>query len=142
MAGESAGAISVLAHLRGTKPLAKCALLMSPGTIYPRTFSKTQVTFDTICDKLGLTGRSDKGKLAALRQFPYEELHKLGADRLEIMLCEDPIFFKAWGAERFQELSIFPSWISRVVVGQTREELAVLGHYLALLPPKQLLDAW
>lgn len=142
MAGESAGAISVLAHIRGTEPVAKNALLMSPATIYPRTFLETQITFDTICDKLGLAKEFDGNKIAALRWLPCEKLHELGADRLEIILCEDPNFFADFSGERFEEPSTFPSWLSRIVVGNTQEELGILGHYWALLSPKQLLDAW
>lgn len=115
---------------------------MSPGTIYPRTFSETQVTFDKICDKLGLAGQTDKEKIAALRQLSCDQLHKLGADRLNIILCEDPNFFQEGLGERYEEVSRFPPWMSRIMVGQTREELGIMGHYLSFLTPNQLLDAW
>ncbi len=144
IAGESAGAISVLAHLRGRVPAATSALLMSPGTVSPKTFAETQVTFDSACDKLGLNaaGTTTDEKLAALRQLPCEKLYELGANRLDIILCEDPLFFEDWSGERFGAVTTFPAWIQRVMVGKLSEETAALAHHWAQIPPAELVRFW
>ena len=144
LAGESAGAISVLAHLRGQVPAATSALLMSPGTVWPKTYAETQITFDKACDKLGLggAGTTTHEKLAALRRLSCEKLYELGADRLDIILCEDPLFFEDWSGQRFEEIATFPSWIQRVMVGKLSQETATLAHHWAQIPPPVLLKFW
>ena len=144
MAGESAGAISVLAHLRGKVPVARSALLMSPGTVWPKPFAETQTTFDKACEALDTagTGSATGEKLELLRSLPCEKLHEFGGNRLETILCEDPVFFDDWSGQRFEEISVFPRWIRRVMVGELSEEMAVMAHYWGMLSPTDLLDTW
>ncbi|PQK17296.1 hypothetical protein BB8028_0007g04910 [Beauveria bassiana] len=142
IAGESSGAISVLAHLRSHEPVARNALLMSPATVAPCPVEETQVTFDKACETLGISNESVSHKLETLRQLPFERLDELGENRLEFMLSEDAIFFDNWPAGKFVEVSSFPNWANRVVVGQTAEELALMGSVWKSLPPISLLKAW
>ncbi|KAK8141553.1 hypothetical protein G3M48_010322 [Beauveria asiatica] len=142
IAGESSGAISVLAHLRSHEPVARNALLMSPATVAPCPVAETQVTFDKACETLGISNESVSHKLETLRQLPFERLDELGENRLEFTLSEDPIFFDNWPSGKFVEMSSFPDWANRVVVGQLAEELAVLGGVWKSLPPSSLLKAW
>ncbi|KAG8423060.1 hypothetical protein J3459_009776 [Metarhizium acridum] len=131
LAGESARAISVLAHLGGKVPVATSALLMSPATIGSKPFAESQRTFDKVCGTLGVAGQemSASEKLAALRRLSCEQSHELGANRLESILCDDPVFFQEWSGQRFEEVPTFPPWIMRVVVGELREEMGVMGHH-------------
>ncbi|EGX89838.1 carboxylesterase [Cordyceps militaris CM01] len=142
VAGESAGAISVLAHLRSHDPVARNAMLLSPATVAPRPFASTQVTFDKACETLGIAHESVSNKLKTLRQLPFEQLDKLGENRLENTLSTDPIFFDNWPSGEFDEVSVFPDWANRVVVGQLSEELALMGSAWKDLPPNSLLKAW
>ena len=144
LAGESAGAISVLAHLRGRVPAANSALLMSPATISPKTFAETQSTFDAACGKLdlGTAETTTSDKIAALRRLPCERLYELGANRLDIILCEDPVFFEDWTGQRFEEIATFPSWMKRVMVGKLSEETAALAPHWSQIPPADLLRFW
>lgn len=77
-----------------------------------------------------------------LRSLPCEKLHELGANRVEIILCEDPIFFDDWSGQRFEEIPAFPPWIRRVMVGELSEETAAMAHYWEKLSPTDLLGTW
>lgn len=142
MAGESAGAISVLAHLRGNVPVARNALVMSPGSIGPVSFQAAGATFDKACATLGLGAAAPAEQLATLRRLPYEQLYALGAGRLETLLSEDPAFFADWTGQRFEEVKAFPAWIDQVVIGKMAEETAYMEGYWASLPPAEVIASW
>ncbi len=143
MAGESAGAISVLAHLRGNVPVARNALIMSSGTVGPVPFAAARAGFDQACAALGLAHTAPAAaKLAALRRLPFEQLYALAAGRLDTMLCEDPLFFADWAGQRFEALPALPAWIDRVVVGQLCEETSTRYYDWSLRPAPELLADW
>ncbi len=141
VAGESAGACSIIAHLRGQVPLFQDAFIMSPAMVIPVPLHETQVTYDHVVATVGLSNAPAGQQLSALRSMSPMELQSLVADRKPI-LSEDSEFFSDWTGQRWEEISTFPSWVHRVVVGQTMDESILFAQQWATMAASELYDEW
>jgi len=77
--GESAGSISVNAHIAAGLPLFQQAILQSGvigTTLGPKPIDreKSQRDFDLLCKRFGLDDKDDQGKVDGLRAVPTDDL--------------------------------------------------------------------
>lgn len=142
-AGESAGAVSILCHLRGQVPgLFQNAFIMSAANISPDTLATRQRHYDHLVSSVGLKDAPPSLHLSALRNMsPFEMLDKLGVTEHSFML-QDEEFFSDYSGQQFDQFTTFPSWIQRVVVGQTKQETAVFAPKWYTMSADQLRSQW
>lgn len=141
VAGESAGACCILAHLRGQVPVFQNAFLMSPAFVTLGNESDVQVTFDRLAGEHGLSDAPVGQKLSALRNTDPLILQNLAADRMT-PLCEDSEFFYDWTGQQFEDILVIPSWVKKVVVGQTKEETILFAQRWASMSAEDMYTEW
>ncbi|PMD32301.1 alpha/beta-hydrolase [Hyaloscypha variabilis F] len=96
IAGESAGAVSVLYHLKGGLPLFQQALLQSPPAPRLWTPEEAQSRFDKLVESAGISyDASGADKLAALRSLTTEQLVDI-FDKSFSFPVEDPHWFPGY----------------------------------------------
>ncbi|GLA67599.1 hypothetical protein AtubIFM54640_011267 [Aspergillus tubingensis] len=128
IAGESAGAWSVLAHLRSDQALCQRGIMQSaPSWCLLRT-EEAQDQFDSMIKRTGLPlTASGTEKLAALRSVPVEDLIAWNGG------LTSPIWDPKWFVgHTAQEAPLdcsepFPNWVKGIVAGTMRDELAIFG---------------
>ncbi|OQV06642.1 hypothetical protein CLAIMM_11184 [Cladophialophora immunda] len=98
LAGESAGAWCVLAHLRSNVPLATRAGVSATA--------------------------SGAEKLTALRGLPVEELDRLLAGQMATPLWDESWFIYHEGRQPVAGPAPFAPWVSGIVAGHTKDEVA------------------
>lgn len=125
-AGESAGACSILTHLRSNFPAFQRAFIMSAASLKPVPFSVAQDRFDGLVSKMGIAPTAPAGdKLAALRSLTCEELNRLNGPGVSPP-THDPEFSPELEEGLFLENNTpFPSWLKGIVIGSTSEEAAL-----------------
>jgi carboxylesterase type B len=143
LAGESAGAASVLCHLTGGLPLFQQALLQSPPAPRLRTPQEAQTDFDDLVEHAGIPSHaSGTEKLAALRDLTSEQLVEIFDGRLSFPI-EDSHWFLGYDRNN-QDQSTFwgdiPTWCSRIVFGNTRDEAALLLALSTDLPTREVVE--
>lgn len=130
LAGESAGAWSVIAHLRARHALFQRAMIMSAPAMAPRSSGAAQADFDNLVSAIG-------GDVAA---SPTEALSRLRHLSPERLLERSPagLLLPTWDAEwdlpensslRLDELGEFPGWCKGLIVGATKDESALFGVF-------------
>lgn len=129
VAGESAGAASVLCHLKGALPLFQQAFLQSPPAPRLRTPSEAQADFDKLVENAGIpSNASGTEKLLALRSLTSEQLVDIFDGSLSFPI-EDSRWFDGYD-RNCQDQSTFwgdiPAWCDRSIFGNTRDEAALL----------------
>ena len=112
LAGESAGAASVLCHLKGDRPLFQQALVESSPVPRRRTADEAQAAFDKIAHSARFPGdASGPDKLAALRALTSEQIVDI-FDGILSFPIEDTQWFT--GYDRTKDASGFwgtiPAW--------------------------------
>ncbi|OJJ44126.1 hypothetical protein ASPZODRAFT_834990 [Penicilliopsis zonata CBS 506.65] len=127
ISGESAGAWSVLAHLRSDLPVCKRGIIMScPSSVFA-DLETNQATFDKLVASAGVpVDAPATEKLAALRDMTFEQLDSL----------RDGFPTTAWDPEwlvglnpklPLEYVEQFPEWVESVIVGFTRDEFSLFG---------------
>ena len=126
--GESAGACSLITHLRGDFPAFQRAFIMSAASLVPQPFEASQERFDILLSKLGISSSAPAGdKLAALRSFPPEELSRMNGPGVSPPVY-DPAFYPGQDINSYLENSRpFPSWCKGIVIGSMKEEAALFA---------------
>lgn len=141
-AGESAGAVSILAHIRGQTPVFQNALIMSAANISPDPLATAQGNYDHLVSSIGLKEAPVNLQLSALRSLsPVEFLNLLGVTRHTFMI-EDEEFFSDYSGQRFDQLTTLPSWLKAVVVGQTKDETVVFAHKWHSMSADEMRSQW
>jgi carboxylesterase type B len=141
-AGESAGAVSILAHVRGQIPVFQNAFIMSAANIAPDSLATAQGNYDHLMSSVGLKEAPVSLQLSALRSMsPVELLNLLGVTRHTFMI-EDEGFFSDYSGQRFDQLTTLPSWLKSVVVGQTKEETVIFAHKWHSMSADEMRSQW
>ncbi|KAJ4249854.1 hypothetical protein NW762_012197 [Fusarium torreyae] len=129
LCGESAGAYSVLCHLKAGIPLFHQAMIQSPPMLRLRKRHVSQVMFDKLVpSSVDNPDTSSTSKLAAIRSLSAQELVDLFDGSFSTPI-EDPNWFTDYDETRM-DLSAYwadiPTWCSRVILGNTRDETALM----------------
>lgn len=128
LAGESAGAWSVMAHIRSNVPVCRRAVIMSCPSMAPTDPLAAQQLFDDVVKKAGLDAKaSDSEKLTRLRKLSSEELVSLTPQGLLIPAWDGEWFsHQAW-KDPIERVGPFPSWIEGILSGWVKDEYALFG---------------
>jgi carboxylesterase type B len=142
LGGESAGAASVLCHLKGDLPLFQQALVESSPVPHLRTPDEAQAAFDKLTESAKIhVNASGPQKLAALRALTPEQLVDIFDGSLSFPIEDDQWFISY---RRTQDPANFwgttPAWCQRLVVGNTRDESALLLAVSNQLPVKEMVE--
>ncbi|KAL3428965.1 carboxylesterase [Aspergillus tetrazonus] len=126
--GESAGAWSVLAHLRSDQALCQRGIMQSAPSWSMLRPEEAQDRFDSMVKRTGLPHTaSAPEKLAALRSVPIEDLVDWNGG------LTSPIWDPKWFVgHTTPEAPLdcpepFPSWVKGIVAGTMRDEMAIFG---------------
>ncbi|KAJ4204144.1 hypothetical protein NW759_014981 [Fusarium solani] len=140
LCGESAGAYSILCHLKGGIPLFQQALIQSPPSSPLRTPEDAQAAFDNLVVSAGSSlEASSAEKLAAVRSLSAQQVVHLFDGSFSFPF-EDPNWFTGYDRSDFSEYwADFPSWCSRVILGNTRDETALMLAPVADLTAEQAI---
>ncbi|KAM0208142.1 hypothetical protein ACHAQI_007152 [Fusarium lateritium] len=143
LCGESAGAYSVLCHLKGGIPLFQQAMIQSPPLLPLRTSEDAQATFDQLVLSAGTNlDAASTDKLAAVRSLSAQQLVHLFDGSFSTPI-EDPNWFASYDTIR-SELSDYwanlPSWCSRIILGNTQDETALMLAPVADLTAEQTIE--
>lgn len=129
LAGQSAGAWSVLAHLKSESPSFQQALIMSCPSWPLASLEESQEIFDQLVASSGVSGSAPAAeKLAAIRKYTVDELQALVQSRFGQFVL--PILDPEWFVDTtlpFEHIEHLPMWIKGVVIGSTRQEFALYG---------------
>jgi carboxylesterase type B len=129
LAGESAGAASVLCHLKGKLPLFQQALIESSPAPRLRTMDEAQAAFDRLTESAGIhVEASGSEKLAALRSLTSKQLVDIFDGSLSFPI-EDPHWFASYHPENNNSSTYWgdiPAWCRRTIFGNTQDESALL----------------
>ncbi|KAH7336097.1 Alpha/Beta hydrolase protein [Rhexocercosporidium sp. MPI-PUGE-AT-0058] len=127
LAGESAGAVCILAHLRSDVLICKRAIIMSPPRWPMQSLAKSQAIFDDVYKATSL--REDQlgsDKLERIRNLTAEQLVALAPPFLGFTW--DPKWFaEADIGKPLDEMSAIPPWLDGLVIGSTKDEIAAWG---------------
>ncbi|KAL3483325.1 carboxylesterase [Aspergillus germanicus] len=126
IAGESAGAWSVLAHLRSDQPLCQRGILQSAPSLCMMSPEEAQGKFDRLLERAGIPATAAAAqKIAALRTVPLADL----------ISWTDPLTTPIWDPKWFVDHASpqepldceepFPSWVQAIVAGTMRDEMAI-----------------
>jgi carboxylesterase type B len=142
LSGESAGAASILCHLKGPLQLFQQAFLQSPPAPRLRTPPEAQADFDKLVEHAGIpSDLSGTQKLAALRDLTSEQLIDIFDGSLSFPI-EDPQWFEGYD-RNCQNPSTFwgdiPAWCSRAIFGNVRDESALLLAVSNNLPIREIV---
>ncbi|KAJ9643793.1 hypothetical protein H2204_001938 [Knufia peltigerae] len=125
-AGESAGACSILTHLRSDFPAFQRAFVMSAAPLTPTPFSHSQERFDALIAKIGLpTGAPAGDKLAALRSLTCDELNKIHGPGVSPPTYDPEFYPDHEEGFSLETKAPLPAWLRGMVVGNTTEEAAL-----------------
>ncbi|KAM0420297.1 hypothetical protein ACHAPT_011958 [Fusarium lateritium] len=139
--GESAGAYSILCHLKGGIPLFQQALIQSPPLSPLRTPEEGQEAFDKLVVAAGSSlDASSADKLAALRSLSAQQLVDLFDGSFSFPF-EDPNWFAEYDRTDFSAYwADLPSWCSRIILGNAQEETALMLAPVADLTAEQAIE--
>jgi carboxylesterase type B len=128
LAGESAGAWSVLAHLRSNNSVCQRAFIMSAPSLAPRDAASAQRDFEHLVATTGIDKQApDSEKLACLRNMTASAL---------VALAPKFLVFPSWDPEWFshkdessplEKAGEFSSRLDGIVIGCTAQEFAMFG---------------
>lgn len=128
LAGESAGAWSVLAHLRSNVPVCQRAFIMSAPSLAPRDAVSAQEDFDDLVATTGLNNQaSDAEKLACVRNISPNKLVSLAPNSLLCPSWDSEWFSHTDESSPLEKAGEFPSWLDGIVIGSTAQECAMFG---------------
>ncbi|KIW64075.1 hypothetical protein PV04_09033 [Phialophora macrospora] len=129
LCGESAGAYSVIYHLKGNIPLFQQAMMQSPPLMPLRTTEEAQAAFDKLVASAGISvDASSAEKLAALRALSTQELIDLFDGSFSSPI-EDPNWFVGYDRDTVHPSTFWadlPSWCPRIILGTTQDETALM----------------
>ncbi|KIV78793.1 hypothetical protein PV11_06403 [Exophiala sideris] len=128
IAGESAGGLSVLAHLRSDVPVCQRGFIMSsPNLDYPRT-EEAQATFDRLVGSTGVpSSATGEEKLAALRSLSSDDILGLLGRSFSTPLWDPDWYVYQDGTTPTAGPAPLGPWVKAVVTGSTKQEAAVFG---------------
>ncbi|KIV82832.1 hypothetical protein PV11_04905 [Exophiala sideris] len=125
-AGESAGAMSILMHIRSNFPAFQRAFILSAASFKPVPLSVAQDRFDALIAKMGIAPTAPAGdKLAALRSLTCEELNRLNGPGVSFPIYDSDFSPELEAGSFLESNTPFPSWLKGVVIGSTSEEAAL-----------------
>jgi carboxylesterase type B len=128
LAGESAGAWSVLAHLRSNLPICRRAVIMSAPSMVTRDTVGAQEDFDRLVATIGIDDQAtDSEKLTGLRNLTCEQLEALTPTSLLVPSWDSEWFHHQDQLSPLEEGGVFPSWLDGIVIGWTKHECALFG---------------
>jgi carboxylesterase type B len=129
LSGESAGAASVMYHLKTGEALFHQAIIQS--TPYPRlrSLNESQTIFDELVRSTGVESFAPAAvKLAALRSLPVDSMIAAANISGPSFPVEDPNWFADYEqsiTNAAQYWGSTPPWCSRVIIGHTKDEAAL-----------------
>lgn len=143
IAGESAGAASVLCHLKGGRALFKQAMIQSSPIPRLRTLEEAQTGFDKLVKSAGIpTDAAAPEKLAALRALSADQLLELFDGSVSMPII-DPEWFAEHNRATLRSPSFwarFPDWCSQVILGHTKDEAALFLTPFQTCPDEELVE--
>ncbi|PYH76806.1 carboxylesterase [Aspergillus uvarum CBS 121591] len=128
ISGESAGAWSVLAHLKSDQPLCQRGILQSAPFWSMLRPEDAQERFDKLVQRTGVpVSATAAEKLAALRSIPQEVLVTWNEGATSPVW--DPKWFVGHGdpEQPLDSVGTFPAWVQAIVSGTMRDEMSVFG---------------
>ncbi|KAK5052693.1 hypothetical protein LTR84_002559 [Exophiala bonariae] len=115
---------------------------MSAANISPDSLATGQRHYDHLVSSIGLKDAPASLQLSALRSMSTTDmLDRLGVAEHSFML-EDEEFFSDYSGQLFDQLTTIPSWVQKVVVGQTKEETVVFALKWHTMSADQLRSQW
>lgn len=126
-AGESAGAISLLAHLRSDFAAFQQAFILSPAALRLNDPAEAQSIFDMLVSSTTCSSEAPAhNKIDALRNLTTSQIIQTIAGS-----SVGPVWDNDWFVGRDQDSDLddaqhFPSWIKSIVIGSTKEESVLL----------------
>ncbi|KAJ9498393.1 hypothetical protein LTR99_003242 [Exophiala xenobiotica] len=128
IAGESAGGLSVLAHLRSDVPVCQRGMIMSsPNLDYPRP-EESQATFDKLVASTGVSpSASPDEKLAALRALSSDDILKLIGFSFSTPHWDPEWLVHQDGTTPTAGPAPLSPWVKGVLIGSTKDEAAIFG---------------
>jgi carboxylesterase type B len=141
LGGESAGAASVLCHLKSDLPLFQRALVESAPVLHLRTPDEAQRSFDKLAVAAGVPAEAaGPGKLAALRALSSEQLADLFDGSLSIPVDDVQWFDSYCGTQDPSKFwGSIPTWCQAIVMGNTQDEAALLLALSDEIPVREMV---
>lgn len=142
IAGESAGGWCVFAHLVSDVPVCRRGIIQSCPVWTFRPVEEAQATFDRLVGSKGVSASaSADDKLAALRSLSDDECETL-LNGVYARPVWDPNWFVYQDEDLpFQDISQFPDWVQGVILGWTKDEMALWMHNFKGLSSPQM-EKW
>lgn len=129
-AGESAGACSILFHLRSDFPAFQRAFILSPANVSLVDDATAQATFDQLVCRCGIPASTPaRQKIDLLRSLSPEKFDELNPPSVTRPIWDDKWFVDQNRDSEAQDSRPFPSWIRSIVIGSTKEEMALFGKH-------------
>ena len=129
LCGESAGALSILCHLKAGIPLFYQAMIQSPPLLRLRSLQTAQAAFDKLVESAGVPAEAQGAeKIKALRSLSAEQLVNIFDGSFSTPI-EDPDWFKPYNEGEDDPIRFWvdvPPWCSRIILGNTQEETALM----------------
>lgn len=137
--GESAGAHSILWHMRSSYPVFQRAIVHSSPFHQPLTRADHQLKWDALFAKLGIAPDAPTGvKLAAARSLSAEEVVAAYDGSQPAFPCVDDGFLVDYDPATIGESNYWgtwPGWVDAVVIGTMKEEGSFcLPEYVSASP--------
>lgn len=107
----------------------------------PSSEDEGQETYKQLVTAIGQSDAPAGQQLSALRSVTPLELHEIIADRKPIVF-EDTQFFSDWEGQHWEEVPFMPSWVHRVVVGQTHDENVLFAQRWESMASDELYREW
>lgn len=134
-AGESAGAMSVLAHIHSDFPAFQRAFVLSPAFFYLNDENSAQATFDRVVTRAGVPVTAPAHqKIDALRNLTPAELDA-ALEGGSAIATWDEKWFVDTPPSLVEDMQKFPSWLKGIVIGSASEETALF------MPKRKHTDA-
>lgn len=129
LCGESAGALSILCHLKAGIPLFHQAMVQSPPFLRVRSLQTAQTAFDKLVESAGVSAQADGAeKISALRLLSSGQLVRIFDGSFSTPI-EDPDWFGTCDQDENDPLHFWcdiPDWCERLILGNTEEETALM----------------
>ncbi|KAL7904471.1 Carboxylesterase [Trichoderma velutinum] len=126
LSGESAGAWSVVAHMRSNYPGFQRAFVLSDAAIPLLTPEQSQENFDSLVSTTGLPKSAPAAdKIAALRDLSQADFAKLLERGAQRPGWDDVWFTEPDLSSGLEDGRAFPNWLEALVIGSAKHECAL-----------------
>lgn len=107
----------------------------------PAPFSEAQEIYDHLVSTIRLENAPAGIQLSCLRSMSPQEIVSIIGGK-QGMMIEDSEFFSNYSGERFDQLSVIPSWIKAIVIGQTKHENVLFAQKWHKMSADEIYSRW